>query len=77
MIDFRDFAWCFGIICRGDMTERLKLMYHLHLPPAMTEEDLEEQLPESPMKGTDASSIHFTRAIIVFVTFSPSGLMSD
>ncbi|XP_030849072.1 TBC1 domain family member 9B isoform X2 [Strongylocentrotus purpuratus] len=41
LINFRDFSWGMGIMCRGEMPHRLRLLYEMHLPPALTPEDLE------------------------------------
>ncbi|XP_041466902.1 TBC1 domain family member 9B-like [Lytechinus variegatus] len=41
LINFRDFAWGMGIMCRGEMPHRLRLLYEMHLPPALTPADLE------------------------------------
>ena len=41
LLNFRDFSLGFGIMCRGEMSERLRLLYELHLPPALLPEDLE------------------------------------
>ncbi|XP_038052661.1 TBC1 domain family member 9-like isoform X2 [Patiria miniata] len=41
LINFRDFAWGLGIMCRGELPERLRLLYLLHLPPALLPEDME------------------------------------
>lgn len=42
MINFKEFAITLGIICRGDLHERLKFIYRLHLPPALPLSELEE-----------------------------------
>ena len=49
MIDFRDFAWCLGVIARADMPEKLKLLYRLHQPPALLHTDVDEI--SSPVSG--------------------------
>lgn len=35
VINFREFATTLGLICRGNLQERLNLMFLLHLPPAL------------------------------------------
>ena len=50
MINFRDFVWVWGIMCRADLQEKLKLMFRLHLPPALLPTDAEE-LEASPKSG--------------------------
>ena len=42
MINFRDFVYGLGIMCRADLAERLKLMYRLHQPPAVLPTDRDE-----------------------------------
>ena len=42
VINFKEFAITLGIICRGDLHERLKFIYRLHLPPALPLSELEE-----------------------------------
>jgi hypothetical protein len=46
MINFKDFAFALGVMCRSDLVEKLKLIYRLHLPPALLPTDEEEE-PES------------------------------
>jgi len=46
MVNFRDFVWLMGIMCQSDMIDRLKLMYRLHLPPALL--DTEQLDPDTP-----------------------------
>ncbi|XP_071477877.1 TBC1 domain family member 9-like [Diadema antillarum] len=41
LINFRDFSWGMGIMCRGEMPHRLRLLYEMHQPPALTPADLE------------------------------------
>ena len=53
MIDFRDFAWFMGVVCVGDVADRLKLLYRLHLPPALLATDIEDIAggADSPKSG--------------------------
>ncbi|KAG8587011.1 hypothetical protein GDO81_005541 [Engystomops pustulosus] len=48
LIEFKSFAWCLDIIYHGEMNEKIKLLYRLHIPPALTESDHDCQ---SPLKG--------------------------
>ena len=41
LLNFRDFALGLGMMHRGEMNDRLRLLYELHLPPALLPEDLE------------------------------------
>ncbi|XP_063314461.1 TBC1 domain family member 8 isoform X1 [Pelobates fuscus] len=48
LIEFRSFAWCLDVMYYGEMNEKIKLLYRLHIPPALTENDQDCQ---SPLKG--------------------------
>ncbi|XP_064634250.1 TBC1 domain family member 9B-like isoform X3 [Lineus longissimus] len=50
MINFKEFAWCMGVMNLADLPERAKLLYRLHLPPALLPSDIEDL--ESPQSGT-------------------------
>ena len=39
MINFKDFVRVLGMLCKGDYTQKLKLLYMLHQPPALLEND--------------------------------------
>ncbi|XP_022105913.1 TBC1 domain family member 9-like isoform X1 [Acanthaster planci] len=41
LINFREFSWGLGVMCRSELPERLRLLYRLHLPPALLPEDME------------------------------------
>ncbi|XP_053563621.1 TBC1 domain family member 8 isoform X2 [Bombina bombina] len=47
-VEFKSFAWCLDIIYYGEMNEKIKLLYRLHIPPALMENDQDCQ---SPLKG--------------------------
>ncbi|XP_047125269.1 TBC1 domain family member 9B isoform X1 [Hydra vulgaris] len=42
MINFKEFTNVFEIICRGDMNKKMRLLYKMHLPPALTLEEVAE-----------------------------------
>ncbi len=42
MINFRDFAAGLGVMCRAELTERLKLLFRLHQPPALLPTDKDD-----------------------------------
>ncbi|XP_075446511.1 TBC1 domain family member 8 isoform X2 [Ascaphus truei] len=48
LIEFKAFAWCLDIMYSGEMNEKIKLLFRLHIPPALTENDQDCQ---SPLKG--------------------------
>ena len=39
MINFKDFCEVLGVMCKSDVTQRIKLLYFLHLPPALLSTD--------------------------------------
>ena len=39
MINFKDFVRVLGVMCKGDYTRKLKLLYMLHKPPALLDDD--------------------------------------
>ncbi|XP_064601750.1 TBC1 domain family member 9B-like isoform X2 [Liolophura sinensis] len=41
MINFKEFAYLMGIICKASLTQKLKLLYMLHQPPSLLPSDLE------------------------------------
>ncbi|KAM8975263.1 TBC1 domain family member 8 [Pelodytes ibericus] len=48
LIEFKSFAWCLDVMYYGEMNEKIKLLYRLHIPPVLTENDQDCQ---SPLKG--------------------------
>ncbi|XP_033638788.1 TBC1 domain family member 9-like isoform X1 [Asterias rubens] len=51
LINFREFSWGLGIMCRGELPERLRLLYNLHLPPALLPEDMESVSGDTQTDG--------------------------
>ena len=39
MVNFKDFVRIFGVMCKADYTQKLKLLYMLHQAPALLEND--------------------------------------
>jgi hypothetical protein len=56
VINFKEFAITLGVICRGDLHERLKFIYRLHLPPALQLSELEESNTPDDDRGVDSCS---------------------
>uniref|UniRef100_A0A8C5MDQ0 TBC1 domain family member 8 n=1 Tax=Leptobrachium leishanense TaxID=445787 RepID=A0A8C5MDQ0_9ANUR len=48
LIEFKSFAWCLDVMYYGEMNDKIKLLYRIHIPPALTENDQDSQ---SPLKG--------------------------
>lgn len=42
IINFKEFTIIFEKICRGDITQKMKLLYRMHLPPALPLQELQE-----------------------------------
>ncbi|XP_036118655.1 TBC1 domain family member 8 isoform X2 [Molossus molossus] len=49
LIEFKAFVSCLDVMYNGEMNEKIKLLYRLHIPPALTENDQDSQ---SPLKNT-------------------------
>ncbi|XP_007501202.2 TBC1 domain family member 8 isoform X1 [Monodelphis domestica] len=53
LIAFKGFAICLDVMYNGEMNEKIKLLYRLHLPPALTENDKDSQSPlKNPLLST-------------------------
>ncbi|XP_013009777.1 TBC1 domain family member 8 isoform X3 [Cavia porcellus] len=53
LLEFRAFASCLDTMYNGEMNEKIKLLYRLHIPPALTENDRDSQSPlRSPLLST-------------------------
>ncbi|KAJ8299441.1 hypothetical protein KUTeg_023501 [Tegillarca granosa] len=59
MINFKEFVYLLGVICKADLTQKLKMLYMLHQPPALLptdESDGESQIsPTSPSVSTESA----------------------
>ncbi|XP_041366492.1 TBC1 domain family member 9-like [Gigantopelta aegis] len=56
MINFKEFVYLLGVMCKADFNQRLKLLYMLHQPPALCPEDTEET-PTSPKSDSTESAL--------------------
>ncbi|XP_049712271.1 TBC1 domain family member 8 isoform X1 [Elephas maximus indicus] len=72
LIEFKGFVSCLDIMYNGEMNEKIKLLYRLHTPPALTENDRDSQSPlKSPLLstsrplvfGTSNGTYHFSLAL--------------
>ncbi|XP_036913164.1 TBC1 domain family member 8 isoform X1 [Sturnira hondurensis] len=53
LIEFRAFVSCLDTMYNGEMNEKIKLLYRLHIPPALTENDRDSQSPlKNPLFST-------------------------
>uniref|UniRef100_A0A452GTN3 TBC1 domain family member 8 n=1 Tax=Gopherus agassizii TaxID=38772 RepID=A0A452GTN3_9SAUR len=49
LIEFKGFASCLDVMYNGEMNEKINLLYRLHIPPALTENERHSQ---SPLKNS-------------------------
>ena len=56
VINFKEFAVALGLICRGDLQERLNFIFRLHLPPALPLCELEDNNLQDDDGGVDSCS---------------------
>ncbi|XP_016012745.1 TBC1 domain family member 8 isoform X3 [Rousettus aegyptiacus] len=53
LIEFKAFVSCLDTMYNGEMSEKIKLLYRLHIPPALTENDQDSQSPlKNPLLST-------------------------
>ncbi|XP_069844644.1 TBC1 domain family member 8 isoform X2 [Dipodomys merriami] len=53
LLEFKAFVSCLDIMYNGEMNEKIKLLYRLHIPPALTENDRDSQSPlKNPLLST-------------------------
>ncbi|XP_054583976.1 TBC1 domain family member 8 [Eptesicus fuscus] len=53
LIEFKAFATCLDTMYNGEMSEKIKLLYRLHIAPALTGEDQDSQSPlRNPLLST-------------------------
>lgn len=61
LITFREFARGLGIICKGELQDRMQFMYRMHVPPALCDEAAEELSDEESVDScvelTESGSI--------------------
>ncbi|OWF50762.1 TBC1 domain family member 9-like [Mizuhopecten yessoensis] len=62
MINFKEFVHLLGVICHGDLTHRVKLLYQCHQPPALLPlDDLDNSdIPTSPKAESTESAVEAT-----------------
>lgn len=53
LIEFKAFVSSLDVMYNGEMNEKIKLLYRLHIPPALTENDRDSQSPlKNPLLST-------------------------
>ncbi|XP_048208363.1 TBC1 domain family member 8 [Perognathus longimembris pacificus] len=53
LLEFKAFVSCLDVMYNGEMNEKIKLLYRLHIPPALTENDRDSQSPlKNPLLST-------------------------
>ncbi|GAB1598460.1 TBC1 domain family member 9B-like isoform X1 [Argonauta hians] len=61
MINFKEFVWILGIVCKGELASRLKLLYQLHQPPALLgSEPVDIETPKSAFSDSTESAVEAT-----------------
>ncbi|KAM8965021.1 TBC1 domain family member 8B isoform 1-T1 [Sarcophilus harrisii] len=68
LINFKEFSCAFDILYHGSFTEKLKLLFKLHIPPAFTEVE-----SVSPSKGDHLSEDELLRFSQLHVSLSAHG----
>ncbi|XP_048388576.1 TBC1 domain family member 8-like [Stegostoma tigrinum] len=54
LIDFKELVSCLEIMYNGDISEKLRLLYRLHIPPAYNDDDIDNL---SPLRTTFVSDV--------------------
>ncbi|KFQ39713.1 TBC1 domain family member 8, partial [Mesitornis unicolor] len=53
LVEFKGLASCLDVMYNGEMNEKIKLLYKLHIPPALTENERDSQSPlKNPLLST-------------------------
>ncbi|OXB54044.1 hypothetical protein ASZ78_007971 [Callipepla squamata] len=53
LIEFKGLASCLDVMYNGEMNEKIKFLYKLHIPPALTEDERDSQSPlKNPLLST-------------------------
>lgn len=57
MINFKEFVYVLGVVCKGDITQKLKLLYLLHQLSPHELEDMASPSPASPASSKTGTKI--------------------
>lgn len=57
MINFKEFVYVLGVVCKGDITQKLKLLYLLHQLSPHELEDMASPSPASPVSTKTGTKI--------------------
>ncbi|CAC5359252.1 TBC1D8_9 [Mytilus coruscus] len=69
MINFKEFVYILGVVCKADITHKLKLLYTCHQPPALLPTDiLEEESGDAPVSPVSVASTDVAEEATDFFT---------
>ncbi|KAK6973003.1 TBC1 domain family member 9B [Biomphalaria glabrata] len=57
LINFKEFISVLGTMCKSDITQRIKLLYLLHMPPALLPTDPLDDSPASPKSDSVEAAV--------------------
>lgn len=73
MINFKEFVYIIGVVCKGDITQKLKLLYLLHqLPP----HELEDMASPSPVSPSSTKTVESPESAVEAADFFDSDASS-
>lgn len=73
MINFKEFVYVIGVVCKGDITHKLKLLYLLHqLPP----HELEDMASPSPVSPSSTKTVESPESAVEAADFFDSDASS-
>uniref|UniRef100_G1NY14 Rab-GAP TBC domain-containing protein n=1 Tax=Myotis lucifugus TaxID=59463 RepID=G1NY14_MYOLU len=61
LIEFKAFASCLDAMYNGEMNEKIKLLYRLHVPPAVYLDTKSDSSPSNNLASADTSQIGITK----------------
>ncbi|XP_063793435.1 TBC1 domain family member 8B isoform X1 [Pseudophryne corroboree] len=70
LINFKEFSFAFDVMFNGSFTDRLKLLFKMHIPPAFT--DVGATSPSEEAKLSKEDLMHFSQLHVTSPTEDPS-----